>query len=1034
MFKNLNIFGLLKNRELDFKPYYEKENDFKRLSIIHSIAAVVIAPLFSLFVYNTEISPVYFYISLGYSVLFPIYIAICWFIPSLRNKLIYFFILHLFGMTYFAFIDLIENNFRLLDLFSFFSLYALVIFVIQRLYPCLIYTIYVMGLLLYGFQFVDEAIEISKTFIFSFFGILGASGILVLYSRERMINSVEDYAQYLRKLMQNPKIGYILFQLDGEKKYVNDFNEEFLRFLRIKNHDEQEIADEFFNLLSESDMNIISRLAINETFTKTTLLDKDITVEITVSILSLKNGFFWLARLTDITKRIKEKDELMIREEKYRNLYNKNQAGVFTLDRATRLVDFNDTFFSMFEETFNIGDLFINEQHLEEWEELYEIITNRENLKNYQTHVTLKTGQVKWFVFNYFYDLKTGLIEGTVVDVTEVQKAAIALRQSEEKYRLIYEESNDAILLLDGDNIIDVNRRGIQLFGMPQDQLLECTLWDLTMNQSPELEKKYKKIKQRLHSSRNTKFDWVFRGNLHHIEAEVAIVELIIGEKLYYQCVIQDVTEKNETMRALEENRKSFQSILENTPEGILIVTESEILYANKEVYHLTEDDTIHLDRLFISEDQLRFEELIQQQRADKGIYQDQLTLLNAKGSTVIVDVTMVTTNFSQTEATLIIFKDVSLLTKLSKEMLRAELAEETNKKLEKEIKERIRAERELENLFLKTKAIYDSSSNTLLITLNLNNLITSFNSHCEKYFYHLINKRLALGDHVSDYFSAIYNPRELRYFELLLQKVKAGASHQIESRFVINERIYWIELFINPIFDTEGRVAEISMVAHDITEKKKSEEEIVESLKEKEVLLKEIHHRVKNNLQVISSILNLQSSFVHDDKTLDLLQESRNRIRSMAIIHENLYRTTNFSSIDFAGYILNLATNLSALYKLGETDTELVYELEPIDLVLDQAVPCGLLLNELITNALKYAFPNGEKGRIRIALKEHESTIYLEVQDNGIGLPQDFEIEKSDTLGLQLVLTLVEQLDGVMAFKSEGGTEFLIKFEKTKI
>ena len=248
------------------------------------------------------------------------------------------------------------------------------------------------------------------------------------------------------------------------------------------------------------------------------------------------------------------------------------------------------------------------------------------------------------------------------------------------------------------------------------------------------------------------------------------------------------------------------------------------------------------------------------------------------------------------------------------------------------------------------------------------------------------------------------------------------------------NGQTFWLELFINPIFDSEGKISEISLVAHDITEKKFNEKGIVDSLKEKEVLLKEIHHRVKNNLQVISSILNLQSSFIQDEKMLDVLQESRNRIRSMAIIHEDLYRTTNFASIDFANYILNLATNLVSLYRLSEENVELRYDLESIDLVLDQAVPCGLLVNEIIANAVKYAFPDNGKGEIFIQLKEINGWVELLVKDNGIGLPQDFEIETSDTLGLQLVLTLVDQLDGEIAYSGKNGTEFLIKFEKTKL
>ena len=173
-------------------------------------------------------------------------------------------------------------------------------------------------------------------------------------------------------------------------------------------------------------------------------------------------------------------------------------------------------------------------------------------------------------------------------------------------------------------------------------------------------------------------------------------------------------------------------------------------------------------------------------------------------------------------------------------------------------------------------------------------------------------------NDSFYDFFRKMLNEKDIRIFIRLLKRILKGESRQIEVSFRPKKKEVWMEIFLNPIFNTEGDVTEISLVAHDITEKKKTETEIVESLKEKEVLLKEIHNRVKNNLQVISSILNLQSSFVKDKQTLGILEESRSRIRSMAIIHENLYRTTNFSSINFSDYLKNLTSNLIASYQVN--------------------------------------------------------------------------------------------------------------------
>ena len=207
------------------------------------------------------------------------------------------------------------------------------------------------------------------------------------------------------------------------------------------------------------------------------------------------------------------------------------------------------------------------------------------------------------------------------------------------------------------------------------------------------------------------------------------------------------------------------------------------------------------------------------------------------------------------------------------------------------------------------------------------------------------------------------------------------------------------------------------------------NEKKLIDSIREKEILLKEVHHRVKNNLQIINSILNLQSSYVTDEKTLEIINESQNRIRSMAYIHESLYQTNNFSSINFKDYIENLITNLIYSYQIGE-NINVVKKIGEIELLLDQAIPCGLILNEIITNSLKYAYPNQGKGNIIIEISEKNKKIEIVVEDFGIGLPSNFDIETSESLGLSLVHTLVDQIDGELIVKSDGGTKFLIIFE----
>lgn len=218
----------------------------------------------------------------------------------------------------------------------------------------------------------------------------------------------------------------------------------------------------------------------------------------------------------------------------------------------------------------------------------------------------------------------------------------------------------------------------------------------------------------------------------------------------------------------------------------------------------------------------------------------------------------------------------------------------------------------------------------------------------------------------------------------------------------------------------------------HDVTERKIILEQINHSLQEKEVLLKEVHHRVKNNLQVISSILNLQSSYVKDEATLNVLRESQNRIKSMAFIHESLYQADNFSSINFSDYVINLLQNLMQSYsKLNQT-VKLNVDLQTVFLNLDLAIPCGLIINEIVSNALKYAFPeNNEGDEIIIMMKTEGGDLKLILGDNGVGLPKKIDYKNTESLGLQLVVTLVGQLNGTVQLDNLNGTKYTIQFPK---
>jgi PAS domain S-box-containing protein len=214
-----------------------------------------------------------------------------------------------------------------------------------------------------------------------------------------------------------------------------------------------------------------------------------------------------------------------------------------------------------------------------------------------------------------------------------------------------------------------------------------------------------------------------------------------------------------------------------------------------------------------------------------------------------------------------------------------------------------------------------------------------------------------------------------------------------------------------------------------DITQRKGTEARMRASLLEKEALLKEVHHRVKNNLQVITSMLNLQAKSVKDPKALEILDESRSRIRSIALIHETLCESADLTKVNMAPYIRSLAGALARAYGDGTLRIALKVDCGAVLLDVGQALPCGLLLNELITNALKHAFPGGRQGEILVGLSEQGGHLALMVADDGIGLPEGVGVHGAETLGLQLVGTFAEQLGGKIEIGGPPGASFRIKF-----
>lgn len=224
----------------------------------------------------------------------------------------------------------------------------------------------------------------------------------------------------------------------------------------------------------------------------------------------------------------------------------------------------------------------------------------------------------------------------------------------------------------------------------------------------------------------------------------------------------------------------------------------------------------------------------------------------------------------------------------------------------------------------------------------------------------------------------------------------------------------FWLSSTLTPIFDAVGNLKNIVVIETDITLRKRMEEQIKAALEEKGLLLREIHHRVKNNLQIIISLFNLQTSYIDDDKAYQALKEGQDRIKSMALIHERFYQSDGISKIDFEDYSRKLIEHLYSSFKINPSSIIVDIKIENVRLDIDTAVPCGLIINEIVSNAFKHAFIDKEKGHIYIKLQNTiEGEYYLEIRDDGVGMPDGFDLENSDSLGFQLIQALSDQLDG---------------------
>ena len=753
--------------------------------------------------------------------------------------------------------------------------------------------------------------------------------------------------------------------------------------------------------------------------------------------------------LYDITSRKRAEQALEQSIDRFKNLVENSPNGIFILtDGFIKYVNQSGLNLLEFEEEDDLYDeefvQFFKEGQRDRIEELvnntregedtdyeeYEVINaNKESIKvGFKATLTVYDNQPSIQVTINNLSTQALLIqeqmraqiaeEINVVLKTEIEdhkKTQNKLRNARNFTQNIIDSSLDMIIAVNNKNQITEFNKAAQIqYGYSSDEILGTKMEGLYKHSSD-----YKKVRKELAKN------GFFTGETVNVKKNgeefttLLSASLILDENRTAQGamgVSRDVTELKKAGEELRASEERYRDIFENVKEFVLSIDDDgRFLYANNAfmgTMGYSEKDLVAMN----------FREVVKdgKQYFAKGVIsslqdgEHNFTLISKEGREIYVEGGFsVRYQKNKAHSVRAILRDIT-----------------ENKANEKLVREQT----------AKIISIFNSTENLMMWTLNKNGEVTSHNSNFTKVMKNSFGKKMENGTNYLKVLEKTVRKDFKTVQKQAFKKAFKGKPVQLELPMINsqNEEV-WHQIFLNPVYLDE-EMEEVSCLTYDITDRIEIDQKIRNSLKEKEVLLQEVHHRVKNNLQVISSILNLQTSFVNDEQTLEVLAESQNRIKTMSYIHESLYQADDFSCIEFTEYIDTLARNLLQSYAPKNCNIKMETELDEIYLDLDQAIPCGLIMNELVSNAFKYAFKGRNNGTLIIQVKMNGDQISLCVEDDGIGMDSDFRPEDSDSLGIYLVYALVEQLDAKIDFQSihavpdecqNSGTSFLITFTK---
>ena len=595
--------------------------------------------------------------------------------------------------------------------------------------------------------------------------------------------------------------------------------------------------------------------------------------------------------------------------------------------------------------------------------------------------------------------------DGVIEDVTEQQEAEKALRESEEKFRNIIESSPMGMHLyeLQAENrlvFMGANPAADRILQVDNSRFIGKTIEEafppLAQTEIPTRYREAASLGTFWNTDQMAYEDGVIKGAF-----EVYAFQTAPGRMA---AMFLDITQRKRADEALKESKERYQSLFDRSLHGVFIHDfQGCFLDANQAALQMMgytrEDITRFSFTDLLDEEQLP--------RALEGITEILESGRQEKPSVYRLKTKNGGSKWVETEATLIYKQGQPFAIQgIARDITEQKAAEE--------------ALRESEEQY---RAIFDSFQDVYYRT-DRDGLVTLISPSVKTQAGY--DPADVLGHPVTNFYA---DPDERQIFNDRLKK--DGFLNDYELQLLARDgRVIRVSASSKLVMGADGEPVGVEGVLRDITDRKYAEENLKASLKEKEVLLQEIHHRVKNNMQIISSLLNLQSRKLSDPKVVEIFQESRSRIRAMALIHEKLYQSRNLAQVNLAEYIESLYLHLYHMYGVDSSKVKINMDVQEIFLDINTAIPIGLVINELVSNAVKHAFPNGSQGEISLKLSSGDNGgRCLLVKDNGVGLPEGYDIHNPETLGMQLVCDLVAQVNGSIQVDASSGTTFHVSF-----